>query len=1204
MVLTEDQQRAVTTRNKNLLVAAAAGSGKTKVLVERVKQLILEGECDVDRMLVVTFTNAAAAEMRSRIHTALKEELNKETNFETLKRLEKQSVLLTGASITTMHSFCQTLIKQNFTKIGLDPKFRVGDDNELNVLKRSVVEKLIEEKYENAGEEFKRFSDDFGGTATSDKKIFDVIIQLYEFAQSQVNPNEWLNSLKSNFDIADNASLKDTIWYESAMQDIGFALDAAYDECKITLEMAYENKVYADDIEHDMYYIVLPIKTTYLSGNWNKTYALLNPDNGKLFEDLSRKPKNVSKENADVVKKGRENYKGIIDKLRNRYFLATEDVMLSDLRELKTSVEILIDTTIEFSEAFADAKRDKNVIDFNDMEHFALKILSDKSVSKALKKKFQAVMVDEYQDTNGVQEAILTAIADKEKANLFAVGDVKQSIYKFRLADPSLFLEKYNTYPTIKDYDSNDEKAINNFDCLRIDLSKNFRSRPEVLNAVNFVFERLMTAEAMEIDYTEEARLYKGFDYPYGPGKLLNTPVELHIVQDCDNKDTAANDDDDTKIQDPETAKGIEREAQIIANRIKDLISSHTQVYDTDENKYRDITYRDIVILRRSNKNPAALMDVLQKNKIPAYAIGDETYFKKTEIQLIMALLTVLENMRQDIPLAAVMLSVIGGFTPEDLANLKIASRKDDLNTILMTAAMSSIELNPLNLPQELLEKSRAFLQKINTWREQARMISVPDLLTMIYNETGYYEYVGGLTYGLMRQANLRMLIDRAATYDSAGFRGLSRFLKFISKIKELNTDLSTARTLGENEDVVRVMTIHKSKGLEFPVVFVCELGKKLNINEDSYDNLVKHRKLGIAPYRTLANEPMNLPNFARQVISQRNAQEQQAEELRILYVAMTRAREKLILIGTKKGNDKKYEQYKRYGKVDKIPSFALLSATTFLDWLMQALSKETDCINVINVNSMNIIMEDETSGEEVKLMKADMTKLAHKTSVLTSKSVPSKMSVTELKRRIEMSEELTQNLIDDKYSLLNYRRPNFEQVHKITGAEYGTIMHSLMQRLDLNGDLTKEGILKQANSMLNANIFTEEQLSVISASKAALFFTSDIGKRMLSSNEVYRELPFSQLVEASKFFPNVDDKIFIQGIIDVLFKDEDNNYVLIDYKTDRIDSDDNTMIERMKSKYGLQIEVYGDAIESIINKSIDERYLYMLSSGEFIKME
>ena len=1205
MVLTNEQKAAVITRGKNLLVAAAAGSGKTKVLVERIKQLILGGDCDVDKLLVVTFTNAAAQEMRSRIHSALTEELRTNNDFETLKRLERQVVLLSGASIMTMHSFCQMILKRNFSKIDLDPKFRVADEQELNLIKQEVIEELFEKKYGEENDTFKRFTDDFGGTEKGDDDLHDIILELYEYSRSQPNPKEWLKSLAASFDIAENVTLKDTIWYASAMKHIGFSLDAAYDECKLNLELAFDTQIKVDKIEKDMYDVILPLAKAYKSGNWGKMFELLNPPDGTLFESIGN-PGKADRTAWNLLKVSRDEYKGALENLKKRYFFASEQELLDDLRSIKLSIETLVNVTVEFSEALNVAKHERGIIDFSDMEHFALEVLSDNKIANALRKKYQAVMVDEYQDTNGVQEAILKKIADEEKANFFAVGDVKQSIYKFRMADPSLFLDKYNKYPSTKDYVENNEKAQRLSDCMRIDLSKNFRSRQEVLDSVNFVFERLMNAESMEIEYTEDARLYYGMNYTTGIAGFLDSPTELYLIED--NKKSSG---DDEEAQNAEDVLSIEREAQIIANRIKEMISSNTQVYDKDENKYRTIKYRDIVILRRSKKNPAALMEVLQKNDIPAYAMGDETYFQALEIKVIVSLLTVLENARQDIPLAAVMLSPIGNFTAEELALLKIEKRREDLFTALITASASSIELNPLNLSEELMNKTRVFLQKMNAWRELSRVVSVPELLSTIYRETGYYDYVGGLPEGVVRQANLRMLVDRAAAYEATAFRGLSRFLKFVSKIKELNTDLAVARTLGENEDVVRVMTIHKSKGLEFPVVFVIELGKKFNTKDESSALLLRHRTLGIGPYITLKNEPLRYPTFARQVIAQKNLEEQKAEELRILYVAMTRAREKLILVGTKKGKEEKYNKYQRYGNVDRIPGFAAQSANTFLDWLLLALSKETKCINVISVDANRVTIA-EAVEKEVAEIKPDMSLLERKVSTLTSKSIPSKMSVTELKQRVEYDEGLTNNLIDDydetkKEMTVNeedeeiiYRRPDFEQTKKLTGAEYGTLMHSVMQRLDLKRDLSAQGIKQQIDEMIKQKIFTVEQAGIIRKNNAAKFFKSKIGQRMLASGEVYRELPFSRLIDASRFFPNVDDKIFIQGIVDVLFRDGEN-FVLIDYKTDRIANGDDIAAELIKEKYKLQIELYSEAIEAILHKNISEKYLYMLSSDILI---
>lgn len=1181
-MLTSEQELSINLEDKNILVSAAAGSGKTKVLVERVKHLILNKGLDIDKFLIVTFTNAAAQEMRARIQSALNSQMKIESNIETLRRLEKQSALLTSASITTMHSFCQDLLKRNFAKVGIDPKFRVADDNELNIIKHNVIEELFEKKYSSGDENFKKFTDDFGGSLSSDNDVYEVILSLNDFIQSQVDPIKWLKSLSSMFDVDE---LENTIWFNEALKDIKFMINAVVDECQIACDTACKYNIYVKDIENDMYNSILPLKQIILSGNWDKIYEMINRN--EFFSKLSPY-RGADKEKADEIKKSREEYRTIINKLKEKYFFMPKKDLVNDLRDLKPSIDTLIDIMIDFEIALESVKREKNIIDFNDMEHFSIKILSDENVVKSLKKKFKVVMVDEYQDTNAVQDKIFSTIATD--TNFFAVGDVKQSIYKFRLADPSIFLNKYQTYAQIEN-------------CERIDLNKNFRSRKEVLNAVNFVFERLMNDESMEIDYSDSAKLYQGIEYPKELSKLLDNPAEFYLINENDfkNEDNVEVEvDDKTEIKDSIAVQSIEREAQMISLRIKKMIDTKTQVYDSNKGSYRDITYRDIVILRRSNKNPTLLTKVLEKNNIPVYAMGDETYFMKTEVKMIVSLLTILDNMRQDIPLVAVMLSPIGGFSAEELATLRATSNKEDMYTLITMSALSATNgLNPYNLSEEFIKKTSNFLKKISKWREISRMISVPELLTTIYNETGFYDYVGGLENGMARQANLRMLIDKANDYESAGFRGLARFLKFISKIKELNTDLSAARTLGENEDVVRIMTIHKSKGLEFPVVFICELGKNFNIKDSQTDILLKHKELGVGPYHTLKTEPLRVTSFARQVIMARSSMESKAEELRVLYVAMTRAREKLILIGTNKGNEKKYDKYKKYGNSKKVPSFALLTVNNYLDWLMMALSKETDSIKVINVSANNLKIENEQL-EELPIMEKDLTQIEIEPK-FKSQSIPAKMSVTELKRLIEFDDTMSLNLLEDKYETKTYRRPNFEQTKKISGAEYGTIMHSLMQRLDLNKDLSSKGIREQLNLMTEAKIFTPEQAEVVSVNKAARFFKSSIGKRMLKSTEIYRELPFSRLIDSNEFFLDTNDKIFIQGIIDLLFKDDEDNFILIDYKTDHIDEDEPKQIEDIKEKYKLQMRLYAESIESILHRRVSESYLYMLSEGILI---
>ena len=1195
MILTENQQKAIEIRDKNLLVSAAAGSGKTRVLVERIKQMVLSNECDIDKLLVVTFTNAAAQEMRSRIYETLSKELNRNDTTKTqeqIERLERQKILMSSASIMTIHSFCQTLLKRYFAKIDLDPKFRLADDQELNMIRQGVIEDLFEDKYKNNDKDFIEFTDKFGGDEKGDDKIHNMVIDLYKYSQCQPYPEKWLKSLIKPFEIDDNAKIEDTIWYEFAMKQIKSKLDSIYDECAINYDYAMAYDMYAEDISADMD-ILFDLKRA--SNDWNRLYnAILNVQ----FKNLKPIKNCLDDEAKELIQKNRDAYKKSIDKLYKSYFFATSEEMIADIKAMKPMVEVLINTTIDFSKAYAAEKHEKSIIDFNDMEHFALQILSDEQTVKTLRSKYRAVMVDEYQDINGVQDAILNAIANKKDANFFAVGDIKQSIYGFRLTDSSLFQAKY------KEYSSPD-----NLSSEKIDLSQNFRSRSTVLESVNYIFDRLMNEEYFGIEYDDAAKLYCGFKYPTVSemqieGKILDTPTEFYLIKD-EKSSAAKNNKTSQEVENSvETLQGIEREAQVIANRIKNMMNDNTQIYDVSQNKYRKLRFRDIVILLRSQENTASqVKNILEQNDIKAYSIGEESYFKALEIQVMLSLLSILDNARQDIPLAAVMLSPIGEFTSEELALMRVnVSRYADLFTVLTMTAVSSEAAQMINLPANLSDKAKNLLKKLNEWRDMSQVVSVSELITTIYRETGYYDYVGGLPEGVLRQANLRMLVDRAAAYENTALRGLARFLKFVNKIKELKTDLSIARTLGENEDVVRIMTIHKSKGLEFPVVFVAGLGKQFNLKDEKTDILLKNRKLGLGIQHIIKNEPVRFPTLSYQVVSQQNIDEQKAEEMRILYVAMTRAREKLILVGTTKMSDKNLIKLQKYKKVDKVPGFATLSANTFLEWILIALSKETKYIKTTILDNEAINMVEPSIDENIKEIRADMKKLARPHMVSTSCNIPSKMSVTELKRRVEYENEFVVNLLSDDGKEVIYKRPDFEQSKKVSGIEYGLLMHSVMQRVDLNGDLTASGIKKQIDEMVKQNIFTIEQAKIVRNTNAAKFFASDIGKRMINSNEIYRELPFSRLVDVSKFYPNVKDKIFIQGIIDVLFRSE-NGFILLDYKTDKFNSADVNAIEQMRNKYQLQMDLYSEAIEAVIKKPIAEKYLYMLSDNTFISM-
>ncbi len=1242
MAWTADQSKAIETHGKNLLVSAAAGSGKTAVLVERIIKMILDGTCDIDRMLVVTFTNAAAAEMRSRIHAALAKKISEGGEPDTLDRLERQSILLSGASIMTVHAFCQMLLRRYFSKIDLDPKFRAADEHELNIFQQEIVEEVFERQYADddpdVRKKFQRFTDEFGGNEHGDAALHELILDLYATAQSHPDPEGWLRSLPFDFDVPVDADITQVRWYDEAKAQIIFELDAAYDECMLL------QKVFGADTPsflNDDRLAIGELRRLFQI-DWQHLFDAINRK--KIFVTL---PRGLDETLKQKVKQLRDNgYKARIKRLQKEYFFAPPERLIEDLRAVRPSIETLVDVTIEFAEAFSSAKRERCIIDFNDMEHLALKILDDKNIRAGLRRRYETVMIDEYQDTNAVQEAIMQSIARDD--NLFVVGDVKQSIYRFRLADPTLFMKKYDEYPARDD-------------CERIELSMNFRSRAEVIDAVNFVFERLMRKDAVEIDYTDDARLNCGADYPTVDGKTLDTPTKLHLItstsepnadfdvrgaggvgakaskikletqsivarsidgttlntptelhlitstsepiDDAPDEETIVKTNADFDVSDSggvgSKASKIELETQLIANRIKKFMSDGTVIFDKELKNYRRLEYRDIVILLRSAaRSTGAILDVLKRNKIPGYSAEEETYFRATEIQVIVSMLTVLDNARQDVPLTAVMLSPIGGFSAEELARLKLISPFDDFYTLLTTAAMD-IDGGIYNLPTGLPSKARIFLQNLNRWRDQSMTLSVPELLSTIYRETKYYEAVGSMGDGMQRQANLRMLIDRAAAYEQTAFRGLSRFLQFIKKIRELNNDLKSARTLGENENVVRIMTIHKSKGLEFPIVFVADLGHGFNIKDDTASALLKHRELGAGPYRMLEKVPVKTPTLARRVIGKRCLNELIAEELRILYVAMTRAREKLILVGSiKESNLLKYEHLRG---LDRLKNFTVLDARSFLDWLMMALTAQTISIKTFKIESKKIILGGAVEEEptvEPPTLRAEPTIAP----MVEGLSVPAKMSVTEIKRRFASDDETAVKVLaTEKF----YRRPNFEREKKMTGLEYGVAMHSVMQHLDLDGDLTVDGIDKQIASMVERKILSSEVAQKIRRSDAARFFESEFGRRMLRAEEIYRELPFNMLIEPTELnrllesekLPPVDEKIFVQGIIDVLFRDA-GGPVLIDYKTDR-DADEETI----RQKYRLQIELYGRAVETILNRAVDEKYIFMLSTGNFIDM-
>ena len=1137
MELTREQQAAVDSRGENLLLAAAAGSGKTRTLVERVVTLLAENSCDVDEMLIVTFTNAAAQEMRSRIQIALMKRLATELDTQNQARLERQIILLTGAQISTFHSFCQSILRRNFARIDIDPKFRHANDNEIDLLKREIIEELFEENYAAGTDAFKNFTDEFGGNVQGDDELHEMILDLHKFSLSMPNPDAWLDSLAEPYEIPDGAKLSDTVWFKFLRPHIEATLQKIFDDCDEAQRLADENKIAVKVLADDA--AQLDALKNFSLDDWDALYEKILPVDFKRY--------NAGKGSGEAkaaIKALRDGYKKKFNSLREKYFLAKENKMLNDLREMAPAIRELVRVTKSFAEKFSAAKRERGIIDFTDMEHFALKILdAAPDVAAAYHRKFKFIMVDEYQDTNGVQEAIIKKISRGD--NLFFVGDVKQSIYRFRLVDSANFKDKMTdaAYRTIN-------------------LSKNFRSREKIISAVNEIFLRLMNPRATEIDYDDDAKLQYGANFLTGENYFDERPEFFFIKYERDGDD----------------GKAIEFEMRFIAGKIHELISGGKLIRDGEI--YRPIQFRDIVILHRSPKNSAfEILDTLKRFGVPAYVPDEENFFQATEIQTVVSLLNLLDNARQDIPLAAVMLSPIGGFSAEELAQIRIATPDADFFSAVSNGG----------------DKCKNFLARLNFWREAARQMGVPELLSNLYRETGYYDSVGVDERGEARQANLRILIDRAIDFESANARGLSRFVEFVNKIRDIGKDLSTAATLGENDNVVRVVTIHKSKGLEYPVVFVAGVGKSFNSDDYTKGKIFRHREMGIGVHRTPKDTRLKVKTLAAAAVAKKISDESLAEELRLLYVALTRAQEKLFLVGTTSqtalGN---------FRPTDKPSDFEILDAGKFMDWLLPIKNSLEPVIVSRLVEMDDVLKIPERSPETAREKISSPPEKLPPTSL---EKIPAKLSVTELKRRAE--EEGTiwnealgirhENLAPKPEKKFIYRRPNFISAKKLSGAEFGTLMHKILQSLNIAGDLSAEGIAAQIEQLVRRKIIPPEHAGEIRAEKIAAFFQSDIGQRLISAREFYRELPFSRLIDAKKFF-HTDEKIFVQGIIDLLFKDSSGRWILLDYKTDR-DAPD------IAERYRVQIELYAQAVEALLKISVAEKYLYLLNGSRLVKM-
>ncbi|HBF8413243.1 helicase-exonuclease AddAB subunit AddA [Clostridioides difficile] len=1267
---TKEQLEVIESRECNLLVAAAAGSGKTAVLVERIIQMITsrENPIDIDKLLVVTFTNAAASEMRERIGDAIGKALDENPEN---KHLQNQLVLLNKSSITTIHSFCLDVIKSNFHRISLDPNFRIGDQTECAILKQEAIEEVFEDLYEERDEGFLNLVESYAERG-GDKEVQDIILGIYSFAMASPEPKKWLIDSAERFNIDENFDFSQSIWARAILDTVKIEINGLclnMERALKEVESIEELETFAEKLSVE--YKKIADISQACNKSWDEAYKKMA---SMSFENYVKGVKRISKDAPSYIKESKEKAKTIRDKTKKSLesivsatFNKDNDSIREEIKYLYNIVKPISNIVLRFEEEYSNKKREKGIIDFNDIEHFALNILTDvdekgnivpSDIAVGYRNKFYEIFIDEYQDSNLVQEVLLKAVANTETPNRFMVGDVKQSIYRFRQAKPELFLQKYNNY--------NDKKESSH---RKIMLYKNFRSREEVVDAVNYIFENIMNENIGEIEYTEKERLNLGanFNVDTDEKSIIGGATEIHLIQK-DNKldDDIINDKDDrinnkeNEIEEEEKLDNIQLEARMVGNIIKDLMKVNEdgkiqKVYDKGIDGYRPVEFRDIVILLRATSAWAPVFaDELMNMDIPTYADVGVGYFDTIEIKTILSLLQIIDNPMQDIPLISVLKSPIFGFTPEDLIDIRVQSKDKIFYEVLKSTAEydgftdSQNETESEFIPsEECINKSKDFLIKLKEFKEKSMYMSTDEFIWYLYTRTGYYAYVGALPGGSQRQANLKVLFERAKQFEETSLKGIFNFVNFIEKLKKSSSDMGSAKTLGENANVVRIMSIHKSKGLEFPVVICSAMGKNFN-TQDFKKSILYHHNLGYGPQFVDYERRISFPSIAKEALKSKINIENLSEEMRVLYVAFTRAKEKLIITGSTRNIQDSIKRWSNgIESLDTISQYEILKGKNFLDWIMPCVLRHRDLSNlleevgldaVFNVehnskwygklwNKNDILLEKKSDEEkesiEEILEKIDVdspdsdyySEIEEKLNYIYpyefSTRKPATISVTEIKKiQNNYEEELINTIFEQKVIL---KKPLFiqneEEREKISGTERGTIVHLVMEVLDLKNVNSVNDIKSQIRGFVSKGIITEKQASIVNPYKIYKFFASNIGKRMLNAEIINREKSIYAQVNMKDIYIyenliNNDDKklydnesVMLRGIVDAYFE-EDNQIVLVDYKTDFVNEEN---INQIIEKYKKQLDLYADIIETLTGKSVKEKCIYLFGVDEAV---
>ena len=1213
---TNEQLQAIQEKNSNILVAAAAGSGKTAVLVERIIHKIIDEQMDIDKILVVTFTNAAASEMRERILEAIYKKL--EENPENV-HLQRQIILLNKASICTIHSFCLDVIHNHFYEIDLPSNFKIADTAEIDLLKQEVLDDLFEQKYTENDKNFIELLENYTNYR-GDEALQELVLKIYKFIQSSPFPIKWLQEKLELLKIEDK-DISQTIWGKLIIQTVDDDIQESIMQLEVTkskMALYPEMTKFYQTISED----IINLQDLQKYNSWDELYIkLLNfnfskwPVDKKVINDL----KEDSKAIRDKVKKH-------IKEKTAKLLSCSQEQAVKDLKIITPILEKLLNLVTEFTKNFAEKKKEKNCIDFNDIEHFALKILLDENnnpteVAKKYKEKFEEIAIDEYQDSNLVQEAILTSISKGN--NIFMVGDVKQSIYKFRQARPELFLQKYD------EYKNKEEKAQE--DNLKIQLFRNFRSRQNILNITNLVFESIMSKELGDINYNENEYLNYGANYPE-PEEIKNYAgiAELDIIDlKEDESITAFEGEEDEEEQ--ERVEDDVLEAKFVANKIQELLNSNYMVFDKKQG-YRKIRPKDIVILLRATSNLSPIYEKeLSDLELPVFSDTSGTYLDTVEIQTILSVLKIIDNPLQDIPLVVVLRSSICNFTDNDLITIRLTDRNCNFYEALIKTR--------LICDGDLKNKIESFLEKLEKWKSISQYMPLDEFIWQIYLDTGYYQYVGLLPNGAMRQANLKTLFEKAKQYEKASFKGLFNFIQFIDKLKKQNGDLASAKLIGENEDVIRIMSIHKSKGLEFPVVFLCNSHKKFNM-QDLNDNILLHQDIGFGPTIMDTTRKIKYSSIAKDAIKLKMKQETLSEEQRILYVALTRAKEKLYITGRSKDftkyvqdKNKVLEMYE--SENIKLDAKLMKKANSYLDWIMyvylfnqgrtitlkgesyklsdiitlnvsnkkdllKALAKEEVVEQIDLKEKIEQILKNKSDEENKKSEQALKELLEWKYDYIVDTTLPTKSSVTKIKQEKIKLEEMLKGIESEEVEYKKSYTPKFMQEDKkISSAEKGTLVHLCIQRLDERKDYELKDIQNMILNLVEKEIITQNEADAIDVNLIYQYTKSQLFEELRKAKEVHKEQPFYINIPAKDVVSEAENSkknILVQGIIDLYYIDKNDNLVLIDFKTDYISNEPNAK-EKILDKYKVQLEIYKTALEQALNRKTSKTALCLVKS-------